>query len=523
MMCLPYSDENINQKKQMEFDRATNAKRAIVSGLLFKVISIIGPFLMRTLIIYTLGNLYLGLSSLFTSILNALNLAELGIGSALVFTMYRPVADDNKERVGALLNVYRLAYYAIGIIVLICGVAIVPFIPNMIHGEYPGEINIYYVYLIHLAATTSGYFFMGYRSSILQAYQRSDVINSVTIVMDLLTYSMQAIALIGFRNYYLYVLILLFRSVGINLVISFITHKKFGDIIPTGKISIQEKKQILQKTGALIGHKVGTVVVNSVDNILISAYIGLNIVAVYNNYFFIFTALSGMFLMLTNGLTSIIGNYIIQKDQSEINGLFNNIHIYLALTVCFCCTCLFTMFQPFISAWTGNNSLLPFSSVILFTLYFFIVKIKTVGLLFKDAAGLWEKDVLKPYIQIAIDLVIDLVLLRAIGINGAIISSIACMIFGFFYETIVVFRYCLKKSPNHYYFNTALYFFATVISCTVSMIICGVFSGESSVIKTLLHFIVSAFVSILVFAISTFWTKDFSHAVRYLRLKFRSR
>ena len=478
---------------------------------------------MRTLIIYTLGNLYLGLSSLFTSILNALNLAELGIGSALVFAMYRPVADDDRERVGALLNVYRLAYYAIGGIVLICGLMIVPFITDMIHGEYPGEINIRFVYLIHLAATVSGYFFMGYRSSILQAYQRSDVISAISIAMDLLTYAMQAAALIRFRNYYLYVLILFFRSVGMNLIIAFITHRKFGDIKPVGRISDQEKKQILRKTGALIGHKIGGVVVNSVDNILISAYIGLNIVAVYNNYFYIFTALSGIFLMLTNGLTSIVGNYLIQKNQSEIDNLFNNMHFYTALAVCFCCTCLVSMFQPFISFWAGNDSLLPFSSVILFALYFFIVKIKTVGLLFKDAAGLWEKDVVKPYIQVVIDLVIDLVLLRTIGINGAIISSIVCMLFGYFYETVVVFRYCFKKSPKHYYFSTALYFLTAVVSCMASVMICGLFPAVSGVVTILLHFIVSAFVSVLVFTVSTFWTKDFSSAVRFMRVKFRSR
>lgn len=505
----------------MEFNRTSNAKRAIVSGLVHKIISMIIPFFMRTLIIYTLGNLYLGLSSLFTSVLNALNLAELGIGSALVFAMYKPVADNDKERVNALLNVYRLAYYVIGFTVLTCGLMIVPFLSNMIHGEFPTEVNIYIVYLIRLASTVSDYFFMGYRRSILTAYQRVDIINKVSIAQDALLYSVQAIALLRFRNYYLYVGASVFRTIGLNLIIWLITKKKFSDIRPQGNISRTERNSIFRKTAALVGHKVGTVVVTSVDNVLISAYIGLNIVAVYNNYFHIFTALSGLFLMLTNGLTSIVGNYIIKKNQSESNDLFNNIHYCIALGVCFCCTCLLNMYQPFISAWVGDESLLPFSSVILFTLYFFIIKIKTAGLLFKDAAGLWEKDAIKPYIQIVIDLVLDLILLRTIGINGAIISSIVCILFGFVYETAVVFKYCLKNSPKRFYINTGTYFIVTVVSSTVAMMLCRSFPVRNGFVTVLLNCIISAVVAILTFVICTYRTKEFLHAKKFVSSKIR--
>jgi len=507
----------------MIFNRTSNAKRAILSGAIYKLISMVGPFIMRTLIIYTLGNLYLGLSSLFTSILNALNLAEIGIGSALVFAMYKPVADDDKERVGVLLNVYRLAYYGIGGVVLACGLILTPFIPHLIHGEYPGEINIYIVYMIHLAATVAGYFFMGYRASILQAYQRTDIINKATIIMDLLSYSIQAVALMKLRNYYIYTGALVFRSIGLNLIITFITKKRFSDIKPVGRISRQEGKTILIKTGALLGHKVGTIVVNSVDNILISTFIGLNLVAVYNNYFIIFTALSGLFLMLVGGLTPIVGNYLIQKDQSEIAKLFNGMHFIIAAAVCFCCTCLINMYQPFVSAWIGKDSLLPFSSVILFVLYFFIVKIKTVGLLFKDAAGLWEKDVLKPYIQVLIDLAIDLILLKSIGINGAIISSIACILFGYFYETVVVFKYCIKKKPGQYYVSTLLYFFITIISCAISMLLCRFGNDMGGVEAVLFNFLVSAIVSVLVFTVCTFRTEGFSYALGIMKIKVGTR
>lgn len=503
----------------MEFNRTTNAKRTIVSGIAIKSFSIIAPFFMRTLIIYSLGNLYLGLNSLFTSILNALNLAELGVGSAMTFAMYKPVADDNREEVAALLNAYRIIYYAIGIVVLTAGLAITPFIPEMIHGDYPEGINIYIIYLLQLTATAVGYFFMAYRASIFQVYQRIDIINTVSIVTDILTYAIQAIALMKFRNFYLYTAALVFRAVGHNLLIAFLVSKKFPDIKPVGKIAQSTKRMILRKTGALFGHKTGGVVVNSIDNILLSAIIGLNIVAIYNNYFYIITALSGLFLTLTNGLTPIVGNYIIRKDNSEICRLFNVFQYLIAFAVCYCCTCLLNMLQPFMSVWVGASSQLPFSSVVLFTVYFFIVRIKTAGLLFKDAAGLWEKDFLKPYIQIVIDLVLDLILLRTIGTNGAIISSIVCMLFGFFYETVIVFRYCFKISPKRYYISTALYLGATALAGIVSLLICRMNTSENGIVILLFNFMISSVASILIFFICTFWTADFSDALGFIRLQ----
>ena len=507
----------------MKFNRTANAKRVIVSGMIHKILSLIVPFLMRTLIIHTLGNLYLGLNSLFTSILNALNLAELGIGSALVFAMYKPVAENDHEHVCALLNVYRLSYYLIGSVVLVCGFILLPFLPGMIHGEYPAGINIYVIYLLHLAATVSGYFFQGYRRSILDAYQRTDIINKVSIVMDVLFYAIQAMALLKFHNIYLYVGASVFRSIVFNLIIWYITRKKFSDIKPAGRISRQEQNLILKKTGALIGHKAGTVVFNSIDNILISAFIGLNIVAVYNNYFHVFNAVSGLFFMLVSGLTSIVGNYLIKENQSSIVRLFNTLHFYIAMIVCFCCTCLLNMYQPFMSAWVGDESLLPFSSVILFTVLFFIVKIKTVGMLFKDAAGLWEQDALKPYIQIAVDLVIDLILLRKIGVNGAIISSIACIMIGFVYETAVVFKYCLKISPMHFCMNTGLYLGTTMISCTAAMMLCRLSPIRNGFAAVFVNFMISTAVAVVTFVICTFRTKEFSQAAEFMRSKIRTK
>ena len=507
----------------MDFNRTGNAKKAIITGLIIKVLTIVFPFIMRTIIIYTLGTLYLGLNSLFTSILNTLNLAELGVGSVLVFAMYRPVADDNKAEIRALLGIYRKIYYIIGIFVTVAGICIIPFLKNIINGPYPPDINIYIIYIMYLVSTVAGYFFMAYKGSILNAYQRVDIINIVSCAVSIFIYMIQIIALLIFHNYYIYIGALVFGAVTQNLIVAGIKEKKYPDLKPEGTIDKETKHMIAKKTGALMGHKLGDVVVNSIDNIFISFFLGLNLVAIYNNYFYVITALSGVFLMLTGGLNSIVGNYLIKKSSEESYKLFCILHYAISLTICFCCSCLLNMFQPFMLLWVGENYILSFSSVALFSLYFFAVKIRTIGLLFKDSAGMWEKDFLKPYIQIIIDLVLDIILLSTIGINGAIISTIACMIFGFFYEGHVVFKYCLNNKPYRYYLISLLYLIITALSCLVSFIICKNVLFDSNIIQLAFNFIISASVSVGLFFVSTHFLDESKNSIRFFKNRMRKK
>lgn len=504
----------------MDFNRTRNAKRNITWGLIMKIFSLIIPFLMRTIIIYALGTLYLGLNSLFASILNALNLAELGIGSALVFSMYKPIVDDDKEKICALMYVYKMAYYVIGIIVLVLGLILLPFLHSFINGDYPSNINIEVVYILQLLTTVAGYFFMAYKGSLLQAYQRVDIVNKLDLLTSLCMYIIQIIGLAIFKNYYVYVIALLFKIIVFNLIQSTIVDSRYPDLKAGGRISKEDRNQIIVKTGALMGHKVAGMVINSVDNILISMFMGLEIVAVYNNYFYVITALSGLFLMLTSGLNAIVGNYIVQESEEKKLELFNNMHYIICFAICFCCTCLIVLFQPFMTVWTGEKLLLPFLSVVLFTIYFFSIKVRTIGLLFKDASGLWEKDVLKAWLQIVIDLVIDLWLLQKIGINGAIISTIISMIFAYFYETNVIFRYCLRGKKYKYYLNTILYALITCIACLCAYVVCSCFSDINKWLRIPVNFVLATFISCIIFCIATSWTREFRYATQFVKRNF---
>ena len=178
-----------------KLERTKNATRNIIFGVILKVYQIIVPFLMRTAMIYLMGVQYLGLNSLFTSILQVLNLAELGVGSAMIYSMYKPIAEDDNATICALMKLYKTYYRIIGLIIAVIGCALTPFIPKLISGDVPDNLNVYLLYLLNLGATVLSYWLYAYKNSILQAHQRVDIVSKVTLVTSTIQYSLQLLVL----------------------------------------------------------------------------------------------------------------------------------------------------------------------------------------------------------------------------------------------------------------------------------------------------------------------------------------
>ena len=179
----------------MRIERTKNATRNIVVGMILKIYQLLVPFVIRTVMIHMLGMEYLGLNSLFTSILQVLNLAELGVGSAMVFSMYKPIAEDDSATINDLMRLYQFYYRIIGIIILTVGIIITPFIPKLIKSDIPSGLNIYILYYLNLGATVISYWLFAYKNCLLTAHQRSDVISKLTIITNTVMYVGQIIAL----------------------------------------------------------------------------------------------------------------------------------------------------------------------------------------------------------------------------------------------------------------------------------------------------------------------------------------
>lgn len=307
----------------MRIERTKNATRNIIFGTIMKIYQIVIPFLMRTAMIYLMGVQYLGLNSLFTSILQVLNLAELGVGSAMIYGMYKPIAEDDDTAICALMKLYRLYYRVIGMVIAIIGCVLTPFIPKLISGDIPKGLNIYILYLLNLGATVLSYWLYAYKNSILQAHQRTDIVSKVTLITSTIQYALQLLVLWIFKDYYMYVIVMLATQVLTNIATAVCADKLYPQYKPYGRVEEKDRKAINGQIRDLFTSKIGAIIYDSADTIVISAFLGLTILAVYQNYFYILNAITGLITVVFSSCMAGIGNSIVietkEKNYDDLN------------------------------------------------------------------------------------------------------------------------------------------------------------------------------------------------------------
>ena len=257
----------------MKIERTKNAARNIFFGVLLKLYTTLIPFIMRTAMIYFMGVQYLGLNGLFTSVLSVLNLAELGVGSAMVYSMYKPIVVDDARSICALMRLYRTYYRIIGLIIAVIGLCLTPFVPKLITGALPAQINIYTLYLLNLSATVLSYWLFAYRNCLFSAHQRGDMISKIAMAADTIKYVCQLYVITVLHNYYCYVIVALCTQIMSNIITAIASRRMFPTYKPEGKLEELEVKRINKRISYLFTSKIGAVVVNSVDTIVISAFL----------------------------------------------------------------------------------------------------------------------------------------------------------------------------------------------------------------------------------------------------------
>jgi len=211
----------------MKLERSKNTARNYFFGAIAKTYDLLIPFLMRTVLIYFLGEKYAGLNGLFTSILSVLNLAELGVGSALVFSMYKPLAEDDDEKICALMQLYKHYYRIIGAVILVLGVILTPFLPHLINDELPPGANLYVLYYMNLAATVLTYWLFAYKNCLINVHQRNDITDKIGYIINTVKYVLQIVVLTAFKSYYLYLLVGLVMGVVFNITTACVVDKRY--------------------------------------------------------------------------------------------------------------------------------------------------------------------------------------------------------------------------------------------------------------------------------------------------------
>lgn len=441
-------------------------------GLISKIISILLPFVTRSILIYTLGNNFVGLGSLFTAILQVLNLLELGFGSAIVFNLYKPLAEKNEAKVRAYINAYRKIYKIIGFTVLIIGLAITPFVQYLIK-DYENfvniGINIRVIFLFYLVNMSMTYLLYAYKECIFGANLRSDISYKIGAVVEIIQVALAIVSLLVFKNYYLYVMTMLIGTLIKNLIINIVFNKKYSNFSPQGEISAEEKKSLKQNIIDLFGGKLSTVFFNTFDSIIISVVLGSNILGLYNNYYIIMNSIYGITIIFSSSIVNIIGNKIATASVNENYIVFKRIDFLFKFIVALFTICLVCLYPHFMKLWLKDEEMLfGFGYIILFGLYFYFFTIRNIICIYKDAAGLWHSDRIRPYIEGVCNITLNIILIYLIGLPGILIATIATMAFmGNPWLVRSFFKDYFKRNESDYFFSH-LYNFTIMTLCGVA-------------------------------------------------------
>ena len=457
--------ENVSRIKR-------SSNNLLFSIILYFIKSLLS-FATRTVFIYFFVEEFLGLNSLFSNILTLLSLAELGFGNAIIFSMYKPIAEGDDEKVRQLLALYKKFYRIVGTLILLVGASITPFITYIIKDAPNIPINIYVVYLIFLSNTVCSYF-LSFRRSLLITNQRQDIESKVGTIAVVSLNFFQILSLILFKNYYLYIILTVLFTFFENLAIFFITNKLYPQFIknPESKLPKEEQKIITKNIFALFFHKLEYVLVCGTDNIIISAFFGASILGIYSNYALIISYIGALINFFIVAIRGSLGNYISLKKPSETLNLFKNLNFGFMWFVSWCSICLMCLFQPFVNLWLDATYLLPTGIVLLLVVSFYLNHSKYLMNTTKECAGIFWEDRYKALFTAITNIIVSLILCQYIGLAGVIWGTIISHLIPIFVEPYFVHKIYFKTKPTTYYLTYILYFITVAVLGFVTYAVC---------------------------------------------------
>lgn len=413
----------------MKIERTKNATRNIVFEGMSQMMNMLVPFIMRSVILNFLGVEYLGLSGLFRSILSILNLAELGVGSAMVFSMYKPIAEDDAETICALMKLYRTIYRVIGLVILTIGLGLTPFLPYLIKDEVTADVNLYVLYFMNLGSTVLSYWLFAYKNSLLAAHQRGDISSKIAIAVHFVEYVLKILVLIVFRNYYLFLGIQILSQIFNNIFVALRVNKLYPDYSPRGNLPKEKKVGIAKRVRDLFTSNFSYVVSNSADTLVISSFLGLTVLAVYQNYYFIISSLKTMIEVIVGACIAGIGNSLVTESAEKNFKDLQKMTILFGWLMAISGSMLLCMYQPFMQIWMGKENMLEFNYVICFVIYFYSIGMNKLINMFKDAAGIWKIDKWRPLTAALVNLALNLATVQWIGLYGVLLSTVISIVF----------------------------------------------------------------------------------------------
>lgn len=453
--------------------RFLNSLRNASVSILAQIFNMVLSFVCRTIFIKLLSTEYLGLSGLFTNILSVLSLSELGLGNAIIISLYKPLANKDEIAICKYMNFYRSAYRLIGIFMILFGLVSMPFLRYMVNTDVniPHLHLIYFLYVLNSAVS----YFFAYKRTIITVDQK-EYINTINRNIFLFLQNvLQIVILLLTHSYILYVCVMILCSFLSNVRIAFVADKLYP-FLKNDSVKLQKKeiRNLFKSLKAIMYHKIGNVIINSTDNIIISVMLGVFWVGIYSNYSMIVTIVTSFVLIIFSACSASIGNLNASEDKQKVLDVFKvmmflGIWVYGITSICF-----LVLFQPFITIWIGDEYLVSEITLSSIVVAYFVKGIVNVSGTFMDVTKLFIRTRYIPWIMAIINVVTSIIGAKYMGLTGVFIGTVlSYALTQLWINPYMLYKYKFKESFGKY----ILFFIRCIIPIlfagTVTYIACA--------------------------------------------------
>lgn len=503
--------------------RTDNAIRNAKYVLFAQALSLVFSFITRRFYVEFLSAEYLGLNGLFSNILTVLSLAELGIGTSVTFSLYKPIAERDEVKTAALMRFFGRAYTVIGTVVLAVGLLLVPFLRffvDDIEAVLDAVPRFYLIYALYVIRSACSYFFT-YKRTLLVADQKRYVSSLVAICSSIALFVAECTSIYFTRDYVLFMVLSIVIVLADNIAVSIVADRMYPFLRKNKNTALDPDDKAVIKTNieASFLHNIGGVIVNGTDNIIISRFVGFLKEGIYSNYHLICAAVDSLIRPVFQSITPSFGDLGVSGDDKHKTAVFHNIFFAASWIYGFCSIAIFILAEPFITLWLGDGFELESSAVLILACNFYVTGMRRPGMLAREAMGLLRYDKWKSIIEAAINLVVSIALARPLGVTGVLIGTLASSLLTCFWiEPLVLYRYGLRENVGKYFVRYGTYTAVSAVAFAISYFVCsavtiaGIFGFS---IKTVVCCVVPSAIYTLVY----FRTNEMKSYISLIKLK----
>ncbi len=490
----------------------------VFSSVILNFLMILISFLSRLIFIRYFGEYYLGINGVFANLLGILSLADLGMSTALMYSLYKPLADNDEEKIAALIHFFRRIFTGVAIVITVVGLTLLPFLQYVINMEVEiPYIEIYYI--IALLTTASSYLFV-YKSLLIKADQKGYIVNKIQGIYGIISFAIQVVIIVGLQSYMAYVIALLILSVLGNVIINITANKMYPYLKKRHtKLEERERKVIGKNFKSLFIYKFCITLQTYTDNLMISIFVGTLVVGYYSNYTLVLGAMTTLLILVFDNIKSSVGNLIVSNaDEENHFRYFKVLDFFNFWAVGFLSVAFLVCLTDFIELVFGEHYVLSFGVLFLIMLNFYKTNIRQAVWVIRETTGLFNKTKYISLVSSILNMILSLVLGYYMGLSGIILGTIlAHFLYAWWREPFIIFGQYFKVSPGIYFRSYLVRMLIIGLAFIATYFLCTFVTIENLYLNFGSKVVISAIVPNLVILLFSYKTEEFQYLKRLIK------